>query len=204
MLTNAITVWMLSLMTYLTPADRGAATFRVEGWKETTEQREARYSAIASDLYEVLYDPTTVPVYSGPRGRAKTAALMLSIAHFESRFDPDADRGPCHGSKRCDSGRSACMMQVHIGNGRTAEGWTKEDLFADRKKCFAASLNIIKGSWRACPELGRDGTLSVYASGKCNAVGDSRKKVRTASYLLRQWAPLDDAPYVFSMAHASL
>ncbi len=165
--------WLLALMVAFAPPERAARHDQFPGWEETPDQRRERYAMIGRDLYEFVYDPETKPIFGGKKGRARTAALLLAISYHESGFAKDVDIGPCYRGKngqsaRCDSGISACMMQIHIGNGQTVEGWTKKDLFADRKKCFAAGLRLIRKSFSACRKLPMKHRLNAYASGSCS------------------------------------
>lgn len=199
---NPVTAWLVSLLTFLAPPERAARVPPYPGWAEAPEARSARYEAIAADLYAVVYDPATAPLYQGPRGRASTAALIVAVAFKESGFAPDADLGPCYrgapGGKlwrRCDGGRSACMMQVLIDKGTTSEGWSQNDLFADRKKCFSAGLRLLRRSYVACTKAGnaREHLLNAYASGVCG-LGHSSSLARVGlarTLLTRGNIPLD-------------
>jgi hypothetical protein len=143
--------------------------------EETAEQKVARYTDIAEDLYMVLYDPKTVPLFSGAKGRAATAVLVLGIAYHESGFAHDVDRGPCFRGidrghdyhTRCDGGVAACMLQIEVGDGTTREGWSRNELFADRQKCIRAGLSIMRRSFNACKAYPLEQRLSVYAQGSC-------------------------------------
>lgn len=176
-----IVLWLVSLMTFAAPPERMAAAPQLPGWEETAEQKQERYEAIASDLYQVVYDPAVQPLFRGPKGRAQTAVLVLGVAHHESGFAKDVDIGPCYRkgshSMRCDGGQSACVMQMRIGAGTTREGWTQEDLFADRKKCFTAGINHMRRSFRACSFAPQELWLTAYAGGTCsNRVGMRRSR----------------------------
>lgn len=200
---NPVTAWLVSLFTFLAPPERAAKAVSLPGWTETTEERSARYEAIAADLHAVVYDPAIKPLFGGPEGRAKTAALLTALAFMESGFAPDVDKGPCYrgqrGGKlhgRCDGGLSACMLQIRIGSGTTAEGWTQADLFADRKKCFTAGLRLAKRSYVAGQRagLGPDDMLRVYASGS-TLRGQRESKARlelTRKLIARGGLPAND------------
>lgn len=155
--------WLLSMMVAYAPPSNAAAEAPpvftreyLEWWSETPEQREARYLEIATAAFTVAHDPAERPLHGGPNARTRTAHTLLAIAMHESGFAPDVDRGPCWRgrdgkSKRCDAGRANCMMQVHVGyDGKTREGWTALDLFADRTKCFRAGLHILQASQKQC------------------------------------------------------
>jgi hypothetical protein len=183
---NTVIAWIMSLMVQVAPPERLAAVPQLPGWEETVEEKLERYESIAKDLYEVAYDPKTRPLYGGERGRAMTAATILGIAFHESGFAADVDKGPCYREgkfrERCDGGRSACLMQIQIGDGTTAlrhgvEGLSQVDLFRDRKACFRAGLSLVRRSFASCAKAGSDAKLAAYASGRCdNPMGIVRSR----------------------------
>ena len=139
-------------MVYLAPPERLAILPAFPGWAETVDQRTARYESIANDIAAVVLDPEEKPLYGGPQGRGQTAALIVAVAFMESGFAPDVDKGPCYRGKdgkglRCDSGRSASIMQIMVGDGRTKDGWKKADLFQDRTKAVRAALHLMHMSF---------------------------------------------------------
>lgn len=145
---------------------------------ETEAEMTARYDQASKDLATVVTDPAEEPIWPGPNGRLATARLLLAIAWHESGFMRDADVGPCdQKGARCDHGRSFCMAQIQVGTGKTAEGWTGQDLFQDRTKCFRAALHLVRKSFHACeaqPEVYR---LAAYASGMCDRLsGQARSR----------------------------
>jgi hypothetical protein len=121
-----------------------------------------RYESIAKDLVAVAFDAQEQPVFTGDGGRAKTALLMASIASVESGDRADVDDGRVTG----DHGRSFCLMQVQVV-GKTAEGWTGQDLTSDRKKCFRAALKRIRISFDWCKDHAIEDRLAGYTSGLC-------------------------------------
>ncbi len=197
--TSPVTAWLYALMVWAAPPDRFAAAHSFPGWQETVEARSARYRSIAEDLVATVYDPAERPAFAGKNGRARTAALLLALAIKESGLAPDADRGPCYRgrngqSQRCDEGRSACMLQIRVGTGTTPEGWTREELFADRRKCLRAGLHRARRSVGACSREGPDFILNAYASGVCGrGHQESRERVALAERLFaHQPAPADE------------
>ena len=187
------------------------------GAKETKDDGTLRYAEIARDAFSVAYDPSEPPVFAGPDGRARTLALMLSIADSESGFRKDVDLGVGPAS-RGDGGRSWCLMQVQLSaedqsthrtvrrivmdgdawkyanDGKT--GWGGEDLVSDRKKCFRAGLHMIRVSMRACSYLPVRERLAVYTGGSC-AYEAARKSSssrigKAMSWLFRKPAPMAD------------
>lgn len=171
---DAATTWLLALMSTFAPPERAAIERPFPGWQESVEDRRARYEAIASAVRNVAYDPEEKPVFGGPHGRARTAALLLAIAWHESGYARDVDLGPCwrgrsNDSSRCDFGRAHCLLQVHARDGKTREGWTPAELVADREKCFRAGLHLVQSSFAACRANPAKHRLCAYASGRCSA-----------------------------------
>lgn len=172
-----LTSWCLALMTAFAPLERAAQVQAFPGYEETIQQRGERYEAIASAVVSVAFDPHRLPVYKGPNGRARTAALLLAVAYHESGFSKDVDEGPCYRgpdgkSARCDGGHAACMMQIHPGPGAvTSEGWTEADLFGDRRKCFASGMESLRKAAQTCAKYGQEYTFSSYAAGTCDRRG---------------------------------
>ncbi len=170
---NPVTSWMLSLMVAFAPPEAKARGEQFPGHEETAAEKSARYESIASDLFEVVYDPKETPLFRGAKGRARTAALVLAVAYHEGGFAHDVDVGPCYRGKdgrgsRCDHGTSACLMQLHVGTGKTIQGYSHDELFADRKKCFRAGLGLLRKSFAECRLLDAKHRLNAYASGVCN------------------------------------
>ncbi len=186
--------------------------------RESEEDGRKRYESIADTVISVAYDPAERPIFQGVNGRAMTAALLTSIAFYESAFRKDVDTGV--GPKaRGDSGRSWCMMQIKMGNpekdGRTktrvivgpdglrfvgpkesgySSGWGGEDFVQDRSKCFRVAIRLARLSFGACSKLNVQDRLSMYASGKCEAGQEaSRRRVFQAQrWLWKSRPPLTD------------
>lgn len=139
------------------------------GVKNPSVEKSARFESVASDIVAVAFDESEAPLFTGPAGRVRTAALLASIAGFESGgLDPKVDTG----ERRGDGGKSYCMMQINLGKRRIvleergyrysySEGWTGQDLLDDRQKCIRAALHVARASYDTC------GTLSGYTAGKC-------------------------------------
>lgn len=179
-MTTAFHAWAFSVLQSMLPAEKMAAAHDWVGIHETVEDRVARYHRFVDDLEAVVFDPATKLPFSGPMARSQTAALLIGIAAHESGLAPDVDLGPCKRDTpatklRCDSGHAACTLQVHVtvlqadGRRTTREGWTLEDLFADRQKCFRAGLAAARGSMGQCKSHGDEGRLAAYAAGTCDS-----------------------------------
>jgi hypothetical protein len=169
---DPMTRWLEERMEALAPVERVVAVPPLPGWVETAEQRRARYHGIATAIVEAVVDPAAQLPYRGPRARERSAALLLAIAYKETMFAPDADLGPCYRGPRhrarCGGGTSASVWQIELGRGRTEEGWTQADLFADRRKAVRVALRLARQSFGAChrnPPLAR---LNAFVSGSCD------------------------------------
>jgi hypothetical protein len=185
---NPAVAWILALMVQAAPPPRLAAAYQLPGHEETEAEKVARYESFASDLYEVVYDPSVKPLFGGKQARALTAATILGVAYHESGFAHDVDKGPCYRGKngrdiRCDGGMSACSMQIKLGAGTTlrsahgVEGLTQEDLFGDRKLCFRVGLYMLRRSVTSCTKRGPNERLNAYASGRCDQGADRSKEI---------------------------
>ncbi len=183
--------WILALLMHLSPPGQRAALPALPGWQETEAQRLDRMTEIAAAIETVVYDPAEVPAYGGRHGRDRDAVQLVAIAELESDLAPDADIGPCYRgrdgtSTRCDSGQSATIFQIHVGAGRTPEGWDRADLFGDRKKAVRVAHRLLRWSVKACDRLGQLHALNAYASGTCLQGWEaSEARVRLAQ---KMWA----------------
>lgn len=187
-----IAAWLLVLMTALLPAEQGAVVPTPSDNRETATERASRYEGIADAIAAIAYDPAELPVFSGPDGRAKTAALLLSISYWESGgWNKVVDFGIAPRGIG-DHGTSHCLAQVRLSPGmRTRHGFSARDLVEDRRACFRAALAIVRDSFRSCARsTPLDRKLAVYTSGKCNAgLRESRLRMRTALGLYEAYAP---------------
>jgi len=175
------TAWLVAFMLAKAPVDR--PHFIPEA-KETPAETQVRYEQIAADIADVL--KTEKPLFKGPDGKIKTSSLILSVMFHESGFRRDVDLGQGQVAKG-DHGNSVCMMQLNIGKGRTfqwntvqnravlpsdsaseiVEGWTAQEVLADRKKCIRAGLRVLRASFASCARLPQTDWLRAYASGNC-------------------------------------
>ena len=145
---------------------------------------------VASDIYDIIYDPLHTSWFNNKWGRAQEAALITIIAAEESGgLDPEVEAGRVRG----DNGASWCLMAINIGRGKTKEGWTGPDLIADRKKCLISGLNAVQRSMNICRGLGMLSGLSAYNTGRC--IKNERisvSRVSRALYLVNKNVPVDD------------
>jgi hypothetical protein len=123
----------------------------------------ARYESIARDVASVAFDESESPLFEGEDGRTQTALLILSVASYESFYQKMVDEG----LRRGDNGRSVCLMQVRVGEGKTREGWRRADLVHDRTLCFRAGLHILHASFDMCRRFALADRMSAYATGHC-------------------------------------
>ena len=156
---------MESLVSYLVAAMLAWVPPHAHASLESRDHVLARYESIARDVVSVALDETEAPVFEGPDSRTETALLMLAVASYESSFSKRVDEGV----RRGDNGHSYCLMQIHVGQGATREGWSARQLIEDRRLCFRAALHILQASFLACRKLPFDDRLSAYASGHCFA-----------------------------------
>ena len=109
---QAVISWLISLLTSmtLTPKSLDARAAMEQARRE-----------VGAEVAQVAYDPSEPPLYKGPDGRAKTAALLGVIASLESRLASHVRAGQCL-SHECDpnanGGHDATgLMQIHVGPG---------------------------------------------------------------------------------------
>jgi hypothetical protein len=192
--------WILSLMLSVAPPrDSSNAKWSYIDARETKEDAVARYEEIAQAAADVAFDENEPALFGGSHGRARTAALLISVAFNESGFRRDVDLGI--GPKARGSGIDSCLMQVRgLHSSLTAEGWTWRELVSDRQKCFRAGLHVIRKSITACSKYPQLDQLAVYTSGKCGSgLLGSRMRVGLAlrMYAARP-APEKDASWLIA------
>ena len=189
--------WIKSFM--IDTAPPGRKIYHKDG-QETIDDTLKRYDSIADDLVSVVYDPNTKPVFKGPDGRARTISLILSVMLHESGFMKHVDYG-LGAHARGDEGESWCLMQLHVGDGRTmkwntkedrpvewndpeediAEGYTGPEMVKNRRLCIAEGLKILRISFASCSGLPLEDRLRLYASGSCEKGSkESRNRVGKA------------------------
>lgn len=190
-----VIAWLIALMISVAPPGR---KLYIPEAQETVEDAMSRYEDIAKDAAYVVWDPQEKPIFSGSRGRERTAMVLLAVITFESAFRKDVDFGVGKMSKG-DGGKSWCLNQVNLGklntNGSTPnrivvtigggfkitnhqdEGWSGQDLVDDRQKCFHAALSILRSSFASCGKNPIEERLTQYASGHCDQ-GEEASRIR--------------------------
>lgn len=147
--------WVLALMALMQPR---------APWRDS-------YAATAAAIATIV--EAERPMFEGPRGRERTAALLVSLAWFESTFQPDAlgDKGKAHG-----------LYQVH-GHGE----------LADPVEATRVALSLVRMSFVLCRARPIEERLAWYAQGgadcsapSADALTKSRHRVLKAMWLARQ------------------
>lgn len=160
--------WIASILTTLAPVP-------MDGLREheTQEERAVRIEAIAADIADVVYDPSEQPIFMGQRARERTAVVVSTFAAEEGmNFAHSVDTG----KRRGDAGRSYCIMQINVGRGKTAEGWTGPELIDDRKKCIRAGLHALRRSYWYCKKNPERERFAAYTSGSCDVGRDISRR----------------------------
>lgn len=140
-------MWVLSLMIGLQP---------LAPWRES-------YPETASAIARAS---RTFPAFEGANGAKRTAALLVSLAWFESRFDPQA-----HG----DHGQSLGLFQISRVHAKSVE------LLEPNYAPYHA-LSLIRRSFEVCRSKPVDERLAWYAAGGdgCSDAGIRKSAHRMA------------------------
>lgn len=158
--TQVLTSWLLSILVSLSPLDKKVEPRDYEG----SYTKELRLESISRDIVSVVYDEEEKPLFAGPDGREKSAIFVATWASHESGgFAKTVDDG----TKKGDHGSSWCIMQLHIGKGKTVEGWTGKELIEDRRKCIRSGYRVMKQSWNTCKGDPSE-RMAAYISGRCD------------------------------------
>lgn len=172
-----LAAYLLGIMLAWSPPETAAARVTHREAQETAEDRTARYEGIAQALADVAEDPDEKPLYGGELGRARTAVTLLAVSWMESGWRRDVDLGV--GKLARGEGVDSCLVQIRVGGGLTAEGWSHADLTGDRRRCFRAGLHLMRRSYSACRTEAPEHLLAAYASGSCKGVlGQKRSRER--------------------------
>lgn len=190
MATTNLAALIWSLMLFLAPA-KGLDIPSTPNWmREDAPTYEARLKEMAFVIERVVLDESEAPIAPVAHPRTFSAVGLAVIGAGETRFakdtyhghngQPECYRGPGQ-EARCDHGRSVGVFQVMVGAGKTAEGWTKADLFGDFEKETRVALHRIRQSVAAAQrcQLPASGWLNVYGSGKCE-IGSAEASARVA------------------------
>ena len=188
--------WITAFM--IKNAPPGRPTY-FEQARESKDEALERYNEIADAIIEAVYDPNQKAMFSGPTGRSRTASLLLGIMLWETGFRRDVDYG-LGKYGRGDHGKSWCLMQIQIGDGKTQSWNTKvgraakpgddpddiqvghsgPELISNRSLCIAEGMRIVRTSFGSCRTQPLEYRLSAYASGSCDKGQEkSRQRVGT-------------------------
>lgn len=135
---------------------------------------ESTFPATAAAIDRAAHE---APLYAGEDGPARTAAELVAVAWFESRFDPRAVG---------DHGASLGLFQVGKSNVQRL-GVAMDDLF-DPYRAARAALTMMRASFAVCRVNPKEERLAHYAAGgnDCTRGGrESRHRTALASHLLR-------------------
>jgi len=153
--------WILSLMLFLQPA---------APWLDT-------YPSTARAIDRAAH---AFPVYEGEDGVSRTAAELVAIAWYESRFNPRAVAE--------DGSGTVCLGQIDVrGLGVAAEA-----LLESVDNCVEAMLARVRESHRVCALRGRGPLerLGQYTGGggECDrGLRAARARAKTAEWLVRRY-----------------
>ena len=115
------------------------------------------------------------PIFTGAEGTERTAALLVSLAWFESRFDPDA---------MGDHGKAFGLYQVQAGGDRGPR------LLGDARAATESATWEIRRSFQACRRQPFEERLAFYASGSCSkGIPHSKHRIELAQRLLKTYPP---------------
>jgi hypothetical protein len=165
MISSHLVAWVWYMMLQLQPAT-------VTPWAET-------YESTAKVFAE---EATLLPLFSGSDGARRTAALFLSVAWFEGKFNPQA-KGDCKNGK-CES---LCMFQIGRSNVAGLKV-TEEQLLSDVRVCTQAARKMMQISFGVCRGRPKLDILGHYASGgaTCGGLRESRHRMQKAEWIFNQ------------------
>lgn len=179
---NSLATWVLTLLTSLEPNTP---------WKGTYLDTAQAFAEAAQSQ----------PLFAGPDGSRRTAAVLISVAWFEGHFKQDA-QGDCDETdpktgtcKRGSKPHSFCTFQIHESNFATY-GVTKEQLLGDIRVCTATALKIMKGSMQVCASMPLLDRLAWYTAGGdsvCRPNVKGRHRMTKAHWLFDHFPLRGDA-----------
>lgn len=145
--------WVVGLMVALEPSAPWRGTY------EKTAEAIARVSE-------------TEPLFED-KGEERTAALLVSIAWYESRLKPNA---------KSANGQWYCLYQIdkrHLPDPQKA--------LDDPEVCTRAAVKILKASLDMCKKRPVDERLAAFMSGACDkGLAESRYRMFMANKLLKE------------------
>lgn len=140
----------------------------------------ASYGATSAGIAQAVTEAE--PLFQGPLGRQKTAALLVSWMWFESAFRVDAIG---------DHSMSFGLGQIQASN--FGEGVTKEAMLSEPGTAARAVLRLLRVSMKACRTLPLEYRGAWYASGSCEGGRlKSAHRFRKAAWLVGRLPPPGD------------
>lgn len=116
-------------------------------------------------IWDITQDISIVTLDERPDNPWPLAVKVATWAASESiGFNRNVDMG----TRRGDSGRSWCIMQIHVVNNITQQGWTGPDLIKERTRCIRAGIDVMNWSQKVCKNSPENLQLAAYASGRCD------------------------------------
>lgn len=175
-MSESLSVWVLSLLVSMQPK---------APWRDTYERTAQAIAKVSIES----------PLFGGEDGPMRTAAIMSSVAWFESTLKPDA-AGDCADRKAdgtCKPGgtpRSFCLFQIHESN-FSALGVTRAQIQSDVDTCARAAIRMMHASFSVCRDQPVEDRLGQYASGgeTCAGLAASRSRIRKGMWLFRSKRP---------------
>lgn len=170
---STLAAWAMRMMLMLQPA---------APWVDT-------YESTAIVLAE---EAVQSPLFRGDSGSVQTLSLFLSVAWFESRFDPHA-QGDCkekRDGKCISTPQSLCMFQIGRSN-LAGLNVSETALLSDVRTCTRAARTLMKISFGVCRDFPRMEILGHYASGgsACGGLRESRHRMAKADWIFTKREP---------------
>jgi len=152
---------------------------------------ETSYGRTAEVLAKIAAEE---PLFAGEDGPRKTASWFVSVAWFESNFNPKAE-GDCRvqdAKKRCIAQpQSFCLFQIGSSNFASL-GVNLHAIMNDPEVCTRAARKMMKISIGVCRSRPIEDWLGQYASGgeNCGGLVESRHRVNKAKWIFGRfpWA----------------
>lgn len=169
--------WVLALMLRAEPAAASSP------WRSTYKKTAAAFARAA----------TARPLFSGADGADRTAALLVSVAWFESRFQQNAegDHEIVNGKKDLSKPNSFCAMQIGKSN-FAGLGVTAEALLSDIDLCVDTGLRLMHVSFGVCRAAPLEHRLDHYATGgegcRVPPHDEGGNRIRKAQWLFKNVA----------------
>lgn len=137
------------------------------------------------DLAQSVSDVATEsPVFDGPKGQERTAALLVSLAFFESGFR--GLKSVNFSPKRGDNGQSVGFFGIWPRKGDPS----KDELEKDASLQVRLARERIVESFRSCSYGDPGDRLALYASGSCSrGLLESKHRWNQAVVLMREVYP---------------